>query len=169
MRRQGKIDRAAESGNSPARHARCGTDRELQSALRPVSPESAPRSFPHRESAKLAADFRANALRRSSHDESHELSARDRVGAHMAERFPLLYIKPGCPWCDEAVEFLDDHGIGYELKDVTRDEAARVGMHRKSGQTKVPTLDWHGDILADFGVDELVPFLRKQNVTFEDS
>jgi hypothetical protein len=30
-----------------------------------------------------------------------------------------------------------------------------------SGQSKAPTLDWHGQVLADFGVDELISFLRK--------
>lgn len=87
----------------------------------------------------------------------------------MADPLPILYVKPGCPWCDEAVEFLDDHGIGYQQKDVTRDATARADMHRKSGQTKAPTLDWQGKILADFGLDELVPFLRQQNVKLEDS
>lgn len=86
----------------------------------------------------------------------------------MADPLPILYVKPGCPWCDEAVEFLDDHGIGYRQRDVTRDAAARADMRRKSGQTKAPTLDWQGKILADFGLDELVPFLRQQDVKLED-
>jgi hypothetical protein len=42
-------------------------------------------------------------------------------------------------------------------------------MQKKSGQTKAPTLDWHGKILADFGVEELIPFLQAQNVKMEDS
>jgi hypothetical protein len=29
-----------------------------------------------------------------------------------------------------------------------------------SGQTKAPTLDWDGDVLADFGTDELEEFLK---------
>lgn len=88
----------------------------------------------------------------------------------MAEtQLPILYVKPGCPWCQEAIQLLDDNGVSYEQKDVTRDSAARTEMQQKSGQTKAPTLDWHGKILADFGVDELVPFLRQQNVKFEDS
>lgn len=86
-----------------------------------------------------------------------------------SDSLPILYIKPGCPWCVEAVEFLREKGIGYRELDVTRDARARAEMERKSGQTKAPTLDWHGEILADFGVDELVPFLRKQNVKLEDS
>jgi hypothetical protein len=33
-----------------------------------------------------------------------------------------------------------------------------------SGQSKAPTMDWHGEVLADFGVDELVPFLKKRGL-----
>jgi hypothetical protein len=33
-----------------------------------------------------------------------------------------------------------------------------------SGQSKAPTMDWDGEVLADFGVDELVPFLRAHGV-----
>ncbi len=87
----------------------------------------------------------------------------------VADDLPILYTKRGCPWCHEAVEFLDSHGVSYKLREVTADPAAMKEMEKKSGQTKAPTLDWRGQILADFGVDELVPFLRKQNVKLEDS
>ncbi len=87
----------------------------------------------------------------------------------MAKELPILYTKRGCPWCAEAVEFLDGHGVGYRLKDITGDSAAYAEMQEKSGQARAPTLDWNGKILADFGTDELVPFLQKQNVKLEDS
>ncbi len=82
---------------------------------------------------------------------------------------PLLYVKPACPWCQEVVGFLDEHGIPYRRLDVSQDSISRLEMEKKSGQTKAPTLDWHGKILADFGVDELVPFLRARNVKLEDN
>lgn len=82
---------------------------------------------------------------------------------------PVLYVKTGCPWCEEVVEFLSSHGVGYEEKNVTGDPYAKAAMERISSQTKAPVLDWNGRILADFGVDELVPFLRQQNVKLEDS
>ena len=75
----------------------------------------------------------------------------------------------GLPVVREAVDFLDGHGVSYRLKDVTSDPAAFAEMEKESGQTKAPTLDWHGKILADFGTDELVPFLREQDVKLEDS
>lgn len=87
----------------------------------------------------------------------------------VANDMPILYTKHGCPWCHEAVEYLDSHGVSYKLREVTSDQDAMKEMQQKSGQTKAPTLDWHGEILSDFGVDELVPFLRKHNVRLEDS
>jgi len=87
----------------------------------------------------------------------------------MEKELPILYTKQGCPWCEEAVAFLDEHGVGYRLKEVTSDANAMAEMTRKSGQGKAPTLDWNGTILADFGTDELVPFLQNRGVKLEDS
>lgn len=99
-----------------------------------------------------------------------ELSAKgtDHRGMQ-ADDLPVLYIKTGCPWCHEVVEFMDKNGVSYRELNVTEDSSAMAEMQKKSGQTRAPTLDWKGKILADFGVEELVPFLRKQNVKLEDS
>jgi len=87
----------------------------------------------------------------------------------VATELPILYTKTACPYCTEVIAFLDRNGVGYRLKDVSLDAAARAEMEERSGQTKAPTLDWRGQILADFGVEELIPFLRSKNVKFEDS
>lgn len=87
----------------------------------------------------------------------------------MTTPLPVLYVKSGCPWCTEVVSFLTEHGIGFRQQNVTEDAAAFAEMRRASGQTKAPVLDWHGIVLSDFGVDELVPFLRDRNVKLEDS
>ncbi len=87
----------------------------------------------------------------------------------ISTKLPILYVMPGCPWCTEVTEFLQENGIGYREQNVVTDAAARAEMIKKSGQQKVPTLDWHGKILADFGVAELVPFLNQLNVKLEDS
>ena len=57
----------------------------------------------------------------------------------------------------------------YREQNVSVDSAALAAMVKKSGQSKAPTLDWHGKILADFGVAELVPFLHAQGVELEES
>lgn len=53
------------------------------------------------------------------------------------------------------MQWLDDHGVDYELLDVTRDRHAFLEMRRLSGQTLTPTLEMDGEVLADFGADEL--------------
>lgn len=87
----------------------------------------------------------------------------------MADALPILYIKTGCSWCREVSAFLSDHGIGHREVNVSEDPLALAAMERVSKQTKAPVLDWHGKVLADFGVEELKPFLQAQNVEFEDS
>ncbi len=74
---------------------------------------------------------------------------------------PILYVKTGCPWCDEVIDYLNDNRIPYQTVVVSGNRAAMQQMVDLSGQSKAPTLDWHGQLLADFGVDELIPFLRK--------
>ncbi|MFQ3671630.1 MAG: glutaredoxin family protein [Verrucomicrobiia bacterium] len=82
----------------------------------------------------------------------------------MSESLPKLYVKTGCPWCAEVMEFLDGRGIKYERVVVTGNPEAMDTMVRLSGQSKAPTLDWHGEVLADFGAQELEPFLVAKGV-----
>ncbi|MFD0895458.1 glutaredoxin family protein [Luteolibacter ambystomatis] len=82
----------------------------------------------------------------------------------MASELPILYIKTGCPWCDDVIEYLDKKKIEVETIVVSGNREAMQEMVDLSGQSKAPTMDWHGEVLADFGVDELVPFLKKRGV-----
>jgi glutaredoxin len=77
---------------------------------------------------------------------------------------PILYIKPGCPWCDEVVDYLARKGIETRIVIVSGNPEAMREMVALSGQSKAPTMDWHGEVLADFGVDELVPFLKQKGL-----
>lgn len=77
---------------------------------------------------------------------------------------PILYIKPGCPWCDDVVAYLAKKKIAVKVMVVSGNREAMQEMVDLSGQSKAPTLDWHGEVLADFGVEELVPFLRERNI-----
>ena len=49
----------------------------------------------------------------------------------------------------------------YEKVDVIADEAAYDEMIRLSGQDLAPVLDVDGEILADFGPDQLADFWSK--------
>ncbi len=72
---------------------------------------------------------------------------------------PVLYAKVGCPWCAEARQVLAASGVTFSEKNVSLDSSAFAEMRRLSGQTSAPVLDWDGTILADFGSEELKPFL----------
>ena len=72
-----------------------------------------------------------------------------------------LFIKPYCGWCVEAMEWLDERGVKYEVLDVITDSNARREMFRLSGQTLAPVIDVDGEILADFGTDQLEGFWQQ--------
>ena len=69
-----------------------------------------------------------------------------------------LFIKPYCPWCHKAMHWLDAHKINYETLDVISDAEAFAEMKELSGQTLAPVIDVDGEILADFGPEELEKF-----------
>ncbi len=66
-----------------------------------------------------------------------------------------LFIKPYCGWCHEAMEWLDARKISYERLNVSADAASFTEMRELSGQTRAPVIDVDGEILADFGAEEL--------------
>ena len=81
-----------------------------------------------------------------------------------------LFIKPYCGWCHKATRWLDERGIAYEKGDVTADEAAFDEMIRLSGQDLAPVIEVDGQVLADFGPDQLANFwakLEKKNTRLE--
>ena len=69
-----------------------------------------------------------------------------------------LFVKPYCGWCHKAERWLDQHEIDYEAVDVISDEAAYDEMINLSGQELAPVIDVDGEILADFGPDQLARF-----------
>lgn len=68
---------------------------------------------------------------------------------------PILYIKATCPWCHQALSFLETHGIELDIRDVNEDRESYRRMVEVSGQEKVPTLEYGEFVVADFDVDEL--------------
>jgi glutaredoxin len=72
-----------------------------------------------------------------------------------------LFVKPYCGWCDKAARWLDDRDIKYETIDVFADEAAFEEMIRLSGQELAPVLEAGGQVLADFGPEELPGFFER--------
>jgi len=72
-----------------------------------------------------------------------------------------LFVKPYCGWCSKAMRWLDDREVDYETIDVIADEAAHDEMIRLSGQDLAPVIEVNGQVLADFGPDQLADFWTK--------
>jgi glutaredoxin len=72
-----------------------------------------------------------------------------------------LFVKPYCGWCHKAVRWLEEHEVKYEEIDVISDEAAFEEMIQLSGQDLAPVLEVDGEVLADFGPDQLAEFWKK--------
>ena len=72
-----------------------------------------------------------------------------------------LFVKPYCGWCVKAKDWLDARDIDYEEIDVIADEEAFDEMIQLSGQELAPVIDVGGEMLADFGPEQLEEFWNK--------
>lgn len=77
-----------------------------------------------------------------------------------------LFVKPGCPWCVEVVDYLRQRGHRFFIVNVLADAEGYDEMRQLSGQSKTPTMRVgdDGPVLADFGVEELVGFLDEHGL-----
>lgn len=68
------------------------------------------------------------------------------------------------------MHWLDEHEVAYEKVDVIADESAFDEMIRLSGQDLAPVIEVDGEVLADFGPDQLAEFwsrLERKNARTE--
>lgn len=72
----------------------------------------------------------------------------------------ILYSTSMCPWCYKAKEFLKQHKIKFEDKNVAEDEKARDEMIEKSGQMGVPVIDIDGEVIIGFDVESIKKALK---------
>ena len=72
-----------------------------------------------------------------------------------------LFIKPYCGWCHRAIRWLEEHRVEFDEVDVISDEVAYDEMVRLSGQDLAPVIDVDGEVLADFGPEELAVFWKE--------
>ena len=73
-----------------------------------------------------------------------------------------LFIKSYCSWCHKAARWLDAHGVVYDTIDVHADETAFDEMVQLSGQDLAPVIQVDGQVLADFGPEELDEWWHEQ-------
>lgn len=76
-----------------------------------------------------------------------------------------LYVKPWCPWCIEAVDWLEAKGYQFREVDVLSDPDAYARMRRISKQSLTPTLETgDGRVLRDFDVAQLESFMLENDL-----
>ncbi|HHV08365.1 MAG TPA: glutaredoxin family protein [Firmicutes bacterium] len=62
----------------------------------------------------------------------------------------IVYSTPTCPYCTLVKNFLADHNVTYEEKDVAADKEARQEMLSLTGRTAVPALKIGDDVVVGF-------------------
>ncbi|MFP4069054.1 MAG: glutaredoxin family protein [Opitutales bacterium] len=77
------------------------------------------------------------------------------------KKFPVLYVKPDCPWCREAISFFNQQGVELDIRDVSINAKFMDAMVQLSGQTKTPTFEYEDFVVADFDVDEFLSELEE--------
>lgn len=75
----------------------------------------------------------------------------------------IVYSTKICPWCTKVKDFLKQHNVEFEEKDVGEDMAAQKHMIEKSGQMGVPVIEIDGQIVVGFDEQKLKELLKIQN------
>ena len=76
-----------------------------------------------------------------------------------------LYVKPWCPWCIEAVDWLEAKGYQFRELDLLSEPDAYARMRRISKQSLTPTLETgDGRVLPDFDVAQLQSFMLENDL-----
>lgn len=64
-----------------------------------------------------------------------------------------MYVKPGCPWCEEQRQRFRSEGVEWDEIDAKADSVARAELIRlTNGSRVVPTVVRDGDVVS-IGVD----------------
>ncbi|MAE53622.1 MAG: NrdH-redoxin [Opitutae bacterium] len=74
---------------------------------------------------------------------------------------PNLYVKQGCPWCIDALNYFAEAGLELNVIDVRSDPVRMSELEEISGQSKTPTLKNGDFVVADFDIDEFKQALRE--------
>ena len=81
------------------------------------------------------------------------------AGAQKSDVSVTLYVVPGCPLCERARVWLEQHGIAYSERDVANDFGALRAMHRLTRQRFVPVFEANGRALVRPSEEELAELL----------
>ncbi len=71
----------------------------------------------------------------------------------------IVYWADWCPWCHRVMDFLKEHNIKFEGRDVQDKKYAEESM-KKSGQAGIPVTDIDGQIVVGFDTNKLKELLK---------
>ena len=71
----------------------------------------------------------------------------------------IVYMAEWCPWCHRAMDFLKEHKIPFEARDVEQGNYAQESM-KKSGQAGIPVIDIDGQVVIGFDQGKLKELLK---------
>jgi monothiol glutaredoxin len=72
----------------------------------------------------------------------------------------ILYIKTGCQWGQQVIDFLKSVSIPFETRNMTEIDEYRLEAIEKSGQAKCPTLDIDGHMLPNSDAKQIEEYLK---------
>jgi glutaredoxin 3 len=78
----------------------------------------------------------------------------------------IVYSTPTCPYCNLVKDYLNQKGIEFEEKDVSKDREAAREMIKKSGEMGVPQVEINGKIIVGFNRDAIDEELGRINGDF---
>lgn len=76
----------------------------------------------------------------------------------------ILYTKTGCPWCAGVLALFKEKKVKFEEREVTGNHEYYDELVQKSGQTKTPTLDIDGEIIADTDREAVEKLFKERGV-----
>lgn len=67
---------------------------------------------------------------------------------------PILFVKQGCPWCIDALQYFEKRKLKLDIIDVRLEPSRMNDLIGVSGQSKTPTLQNGNFVVADFDISE---------------
>ena len=76
----------------------------------------------------------------------------------------ILYTKKGCSWCKGVLDLFHEKNVVFEEREVLSNPQYFDELTVKSGQSKTPTLDIDGEIIADSDREAVALYLKEKKV-----
>jgi len=79
------------------------------------------------------------------------------------------YLKTFCGWSEGVRSIFRKYDLGFEEKDIIKNQAYRWEMEQKSGQPLSPCVIVNGEMLADVSGEEVEAYLLEKGLVGENS